>query len=228
MKDPGYLPVTLSRLAGAVLISALAGCASVDQLIVSPTTVCPGETVNVSWKTCGKTTLTQVPVPPGQSDECVDSLPINANPVAVGNSGTVQREVGGANAFYVEASTLFGKPKHKCVRVYVNEVLPLSGFPQCAGPRGIRTVVSRPAGAEWSARTQVGAVQNVNQIRVSVRHDGRVASLAPNEISSAFAASNPAGEWVIESDLRDGPDCGQVGAGVPNSLTLQVMPLCQN
>ena len=228
MKDPGNFSVMFSRLAGVTLMAAVAGCASVDQLIVSPTTICPGESVNVSWKTCGTTTLSQVPVPPGQSDECVDSLPVNATPLSVENTGTVQRQVAAASVFYVEATGTFGKPAHKCVRVFVNEALPLSGIPQCSGPRAIRTVVLRPAAAQWSGRAQVGAVQNLNEVRVSVRHDGRTASLAPNEISSAFASSNPAGEWVIESELRDGPDCGQAGASVPNSLALQVIPLCQN
>jgi len=228
MRDPGNVGTTLVRLGPAILIFGLAGCASIDTFIVSPTTVCPGETVNVSWKTCGKTTLTQIPLQSGQSDECVDSLPVGVSPVEVSNSGTVQREVSGANVFYVEATAAFGKPAHKCVRVFVNEVLPLSGIPQCAGPRVIRTVVSRPVGSEWSPRTQIGAVQNVSQVRVSVRHDGRIASLAPNEISSVFAASNPAGEWVIESDVMSGPDCGQAGTSVPNSLTLQVIPRCQN
>jgi hypothetical protein len=148
--------------------------------------------------------------------------------MTVPNSGTVQREMAGANVFYVEASGWFGKPVHKCARVFVNQALPLSGIPQCAGPRGIRTVVSRPPGAEWSGQMGVGAVQNLNLVRVSVRHDGRVASLAPNEISSAFRTSNPAGEWIIESELQGGPDCGQAGASVPPSLTLQVLPVCQN
>jgi hypothetical protein len=228
MKDLGYLPVALFRLASAVLVAGLAGCASIDQFVVSPTTVCSGETVNVSWRTCGKTTLTQVPIQPGQSDECLDSLPVGSNPLAVANSGTVQREMAAANVFYVEASGWFGKPVHKCTRVFVNEALPLAGIPQCSGPRAVRTVVSRPPGAEWSGRMGVGAVQNPNLVRVSVRHDGRVASLAPNEISSAFRTSNPAGEWVIELDLRDGPDCGQSGASIPPSLTLQILPLCQN
>lgn len=212
----------------AVLVFGLAGCASIDQFAVSPPAVCPGESVKVSWKTCGTTTLTQVPLQPGQSDECLDSLPVGSNPMTVPNAGAVLREMAAPNVFYIETSGWFGKPIHQCRRVFVNQALPLSGIPQCAGPRGIRTVVSRPAGAEWSENMKVGAVQNRNEVRVSVRHDGRVASLAPNEVSQAFATSNPAGEWVIESDLQGGPDCGQAGAGVPPSLTLQVLPVCQN
>ena len=218
----------MKELGFAVLVFGLAGCASIDQFTVSPTAVCPGETVNVSWKTCGTTTLTQVPLQPGQSDECLDSLPVGSNPMTVPNSGTVQRQMSAPNVFYVETSGWFGKPIHKCTRVFVNQALPLSGIPQCSGPRGIRTVVSRPSGAEWGGGMGVGGVQNLNQVRVSVRHDGRVASLAPNEISAAFRTSNPAGEWIIESELQGGPDCGQAGAGVPPSLTLQVLPLCQN
>jgi hypothetical protein len=228
MKDLGHLPAALFRLASAVLLVGLAGCASIDRFDVSPTAVCSGETVNVSWKTCGATTLTQVPIQPGQSDECLDSLPVGSNPMTVPNSGTVRREMAAANVFYVETSGWFGKPIHQCKRVFVNQALPLSGIPQCAGPRAIRTVVSRPPGAEWSGQMGVGGVQNLNQVRVSVRHDGRVASLAPNEISAEFKTSNPAGEWIIESELPAGPDCGQAGASVPPSLTLQVRPLCQN
>ena len=216
----------MKNLGFAVLVFGLAGCASIDKFEVSQPAVCPGETVKVSWKTCGTTTLTQVPIQPGQSDECLDSLPVGANPMTVPNAGAVLREMAAPNVFYIETSGWFGKPVHQCRRVFVNQALPLAGVPQCAGPRGIRTVVSRPAGAEWSERMGVGAVQNLSTVRVSVRHDGRVASLAPDEISQAFATSNPAGEWVIESELQDGPDCGQAGARVPHSLALQVSPIC--
>ena len=212
----------------AVLVFALAGCASIDKFEVSQSAVCAGETVKVSWKTCGTTTLTQVPIQPGQSDECLDSLPVGSNPMAVPNSGTVQRQMTAANVFYIETSGWFGKPVHKCARVFVNQALPLAERPQCAGLRTIRTVISRPAAAEWSENMKVGAVQNLNEIRVSVRHDGRAASLAPKEISQAFATSNPAGEWIIESELQDGPDCGQAGNRAPNVLMLQVLPVCQN
>jgi hypothetical protein len=228
MKDLRCPFPALFRLASAVVVVGLTGCASIDKFEVSQPAVCPGETVKVSWKTCGTTTLTQVPIQPGQSDECLDSLPVGSNPMSVPNAGAVHRAMAAPNVFYIETSGWFGKPVHKCARVFVNQALPLAGSPQCAGPRGIRTVVSRPAGAEWSENMKVGAVQNLNLVRVSVRHDGRVASLAPNEISQAFATSNPAGEWIIESELQGGPDCGQAGASVPRSLTLQVLPVCQN
>ncbi len=217
----------LFLLACVVLTVGFAGCASISQLTVAPTTVCPGENVHVSWRTCGTTTLTQVPIRPGQSDECVDSLPVGASPVPVSSSGTVERQASGDTVFYVEAKGWLGKPSHKCVRVFVNEVLPLAGIPQCAGPRAIRVVVSRPAGSSWSGRTTVGVVQNLNDIPVSVRHGGRVATLAPRETSGAFSTMDPGGDWIIESDLQDGPDCGQAGTRVPTALSLQVNPLCQ-
>lgn len=227
MVDHPSLPTRLFPIAFTVLALGLAGCASVKQLTVVPTTVCPGESVNVSWSTCGTTTLTQVPLRPGQSDECVDSLPVGSTPVTVANSGTVERQASGDSVFYVEARGLLGKPAHKCVRVFVNEVLPLAGIPECAGLRAIRVAVARPAGSAWSGRTTVGVVQNLNDVPVSVRHGGRVASLAPRETSSAFSTTDPAGDWIIESNLQDGPDCGQAGARVPAALSLQVTPLCQ-
>ena len=227
MRGLGTRKGLFSLLACVVLTVGLAGCANISQLTVAPTTVCPGENVNVSWRTCGTTTLTQVPIRPGQSDECVDSLPVGASPVPVANSGTVERQASGDTVFYVEAKGWLGKPSHKCVRVFVDKVLPLAGIPQCAGPRAIRVVVSRPAGSSWSGRTTVGVVQNLNDIPVSVRHGGRVATLAPRETSGAFSTMDPGGDWIIESDLQDGPDCGQAGTRVPTALSLQVNPLCQ-
>jgi len=227
----GLFPASLSlrpfSLTCLMLTLGLVGCASIHQLAVAPTTVCTGESVNVSWRTCGTTTLTQVPIQPGQSDECVDSLPVGASPVPVSNAGTLKRQAIGDSVFYVEAKSWFGRPAHKCVRVFVNEVLPLAGIPQCAGVRTIRLVVSRPAASAWSARTTVGDVQNMNDVSVSVQHGGRIAKLAPKETSEAFSRTDPAGDWTIESGLQDGPDCGQSGAKVPNSLSLRVNPLCQ-
>src|SRR5258705_5155728 len=89
---PVNFPTRLSLLACVVLTVGLAGCASISQLTVAPTTVCPGESVNVSWRTCGTTTLTQVPIGPGQSDECVDSRPAVASPGPGSYSVTVQRQ----------------------------------------------------------------------------------------------------------------------------------------
>jgi len=224
---PSSLPRTLVPFICAILSVGFAGCAKVNQLTVTPTTVCAGESVNVSWRTCGTTTLTQVPLRPGQSDECVDSLPVGANPEHVSNYGTVERQASGDAVFYVEAKGWLGKPVHKCVRVFVNEVLPLAGVPQCAGPRAIRVVVSRPVGASWSGRAIVGVVQNVNDVRVLVRHGGRDVNLAPRETTRAFSETDPGGDWTIKSDLPDGPDCGQAGAKVPSALSLQVNPLCK-
>ena len=218
----------MKNLGFAILVLGLTGCASIDKFDVSQPAVCAGETVKVSWKTCGTTTLTQVPIQPGQSDECLDSLPVGSNPMAVPNAGTVERQMTAANVFYIETSGWFGKPVHKCARVFVNQALPLGDSPQCTGPRTFRTVVARPPSAKWSENMKVGDVQNLSEIRVSVRHDGRMASLAPKEISQAFATSNPAGDWIIESELQDGPDCGQAGTKVPRSLTLQIRPVCQN
>jgi hypothetical protein len=224
---PSSLPRTVVPLIYAMLSVGFAGCARVNELTLTPTTVCAGESVNVSWRTCGATTLTQVPLRPGQSDQCVDSLPVGADPERVSNFGTIERQVVGDAVFYVEAKGWLGKPVHKCVRVFVNEVLPLAGVPQCVGSRAIRVVVSRPVGAIWSGRAMVGVVQNLNDVRVLVRHGGRAVNLAPRETTRAFSEADPGGDWTIESDLADGPDCGQAGTKVPPALSLQVSPLCQ-
>ena len=109
----GLFPASLSlrpfSLTCLMLTLGLVGCASIHQLAVAPTTVCTGESVNVSWRTCGTTTLTQVPIQPGQSDECVDSLPVGASPVPVSNAGTLKRQAIGDSVFYVEAKSWFGR-----------------------------------------------------------------------------------------------------------------------
>jgi len=53
MRGLGTRKGLFSLLACVVLTVGLAGCASISQLTVAPTTVCPGENVNVSWRTCG-------------------------------------------------------------------------------------------------------------------------------------------------------------------------------
>jgi hypothetical protein len=207
---------------------ALCGCASVTEVTVRPATICSGDAVSVAWRASGVTSLFQVPLGVGQSDQCIDSLIEGSAPSSVRSKGEVQRQIQRSTVFYVEARAPLGKPAHGCARVFVNEALPLAGIAECSGLRRVRVIVSRPPGSQWGASAKVGSVQNLNEIPIVVSHDGISDALTPGSLSAAFVSRDANGDWTLDYMLENGPDCGQAGAKVPPSLSIRVLPLCAN
>jgi hypothetical protein len=207
---------------------AMCGCAGVKDVHVDPPVSCPGETVSIQWQATGSVSMIQVPLEPGQSDQCIDTLIAGRTQTPVQNQGTIRQPVQQRTVFYVEAHGPFGKPAHGCATAFVNEALPLAGISQCSGPRHVGIGVARPSDSQWSARAKVGSVKNTNDVTVTVSHGGVTETLSPGATSAAFANSDPNGGWAIDYVLPDGPDCGQAGAKVPPSLSILVLPYCGN
>jgi len=208
------------------VLLTLCGCASVKEVTVDPPVSCPGETVSVSWQATGSASLFQVPLEPGQSDQCIDTLIAGHMPTPVQSQGQNRLPIQQSTIFYIEARGLMGKPAHQCARAFVNEALPLAGISQCSGPRHVGIGVARPNDSQWSPGAKVGSVKNTNDVTVKVSHDGVTETLAPGATSAAFANSDPNGGWAIDYLLPDGPDCGQSGAKLPASLSILVLPHC--
>jgi hypothetical protein len=209
------------------VLLTLCGCANVKKVTVDPPVSCPGETVSVSWQATGNTSLFQVPLASGQSDQCIDTLIAGRTPAPVQSQGESRLPIQRSTVFYVEARGLLGKPAHQCARAFVNEALPLAGISQCSGPRHVAIGVARPSDSQWSAHAKVGSVKNTNDVTVTVSHGGVTETLAQGATSAAFANSDPNGGWAIDYVLPDGPDCGQSGAKVPASLSILVLPHCE-
>jgi hypothetical protein len=169
-----------------------------------------------------------VPLEPGQSDQCIDTLIAGRTSTSVQSQGTIRLPIQQKTVFYVEAHGLLGKPAHGCAPAFVNDPLPLADTSKCSGPRHVGIGVARPSDSQWSARAKVGSVKNTNDVTVTVSHGGVTETLAPGATSMAFANSDPNGGWAIDYVLPDGPDCGQAGAKVPPSLSILVLPYCGN
>jgi hypothetical protein len=184
--------------------------------------------VTVSWQATGTTSLFQVPLDSGQSDQCIDTLIAGRTPMPVQSQGDVRQQLQQNTVVYIEARGLLGKPAHQCARAFVNEALPLAGIAQCSGPRHVGITVARPSGSQWSARAKVGSVKNTNNVTVTVRHGGVTEAVASGTVSQAFTNSDPNGDWAIDYVLPDGPDCGKSGAKLPASLSILVLPYCGN
>jgi len=210
----------------SVLMLALGGCASVKEVTVQPATICPGDTVSLSWRGSGVISVYQVPLAAGQPDQCIDTLIRGIAASSEQSEGTLRLPLRQNSVFYVEARGWMGKPAHRCARVFVNAALPLAALSQCAGPRRVRVVAFRPPGSQWSASARVGTVQNLNDVPVEVGHAGISEALGPGSVSEAFAELDDEGAWSVEYVLQDGPDCGQAGAKVPPSLSIRVSPVC--
>ena len=208
------------------LLLTMCGCASVKNVTVDPPVSCPGETVSVSWQATGSTSLFQVPLEAGQSDQCIDTLVAGRTPTPVQSQGESRRPIHQSTVFYIEARGVLGKPAHRCARAFVNEALPLAGISQCSGPRHAGIGVARPTDSRWSEGAKVGSVKNTNEVTVTVSHGSVTETLIPGAASAAFADSDPNGGWAIDYALLDGPDCGQAGAKLPASLSILVLPNC--
>jgi hypothetical protein len=222
------LPWTCLRAPTTSVLMILCACTSVKNIAVDPQVACPGETVTVSWQATGSTRLFQVPLEPGQSDQCIDTIVAGRTPTRVRSQDTIRLPIQQRTVFYVEARGPFGKPAHQCVSAFVNDALPLAGISQCSGPRHVVIGVARPIDSQWSARAKVGSVKNTNDVTVTVSHGGVTEALAPGIKSAAFVNSDPNGGWAIDYVLPDGPDCGKEGARAPASLSILVLPHCGN
>jgi hypothetical protein len=216
----------LHRATVGPLLLSLCACAGVKNVAVDPPVSCPGETVSVRWQATGSTRLFQVPLEPGQSDQCIDTLVAGRTPTPLQSQGQNRLPIQQSTVFYIEARGLLGKPAHRCATAFVNEALPLAGISQCSGPRHVGIGVARPSDSQWSAHAKVGSVKNTNDVTVTVSHGGVTETLAPGATSAAFASSDPNGGWVIDYVLPVGPDCGQSGAQLPASLSILVLPHC--
>jgi hypothetical protein len=230
-----------SRLAVAVLGLVISSCASVQGVTVSPSTACPGDLITVSWVARGKTELAAIPLntpaadSPGQAvDYCVDALASGVKASPEPSRGTITLRSSGDTAFLVQAQGWLGTPAHKCAPLFVNRVLPLSNVPQCiakaTGPalRAAQVHLLRPSGSRWSATATTGLVKNDNPVEVTIRHAGRSILLPPGGETALFTGTDPNGDWWVEYTWPAGPQCGLQGAPVPNSLSLEVHPLCSS
>jgi hypothetical protein len=167
-------------------------------------------------------------------DFCVDALASGAKLNPEPSRGTVTLQASGDTVYFVEARGWFGKPAHGCARLFVNQVLPLSDVPACipeaTGPavREARVHLVRPSGSRWSATATTGLIENDNPVAVTVRHVGKSIVLPAGGQTDLFAGTDPNADWWVEYSWAAGPPCGQAGAPVPNSLSLEVHPLCSS
>lgn len=228
-----------SRIAIAAFGFIVSSCASVQSVTVVPSTACPGEPITVSWVARGDTVMAVVPLhglTPATgarpTDFCVAALAAGIKLDPEPSHGTVALHASGDTVYLVQATGWLGKPAHRCARLFVNQILPLSDLPQCTpGAAGMSTQAARvhlvrPSNSRWSARTTTGVVDNINPVPVTVRHAGKSIVLPAGAKTDFFTGTDPNTGWWLEYAWTEGPPCGSAGAPVPNSLSLEVHPLC--
>jgi hypothetical protein len=229
------------RVAVGAIATVVSSCASVQSVTVSPSTVCPMDSVTVSWIARGGTQLATIPLTTAADasraqavDFCVDALASGAKVRPEPSRGALTVQASVDTVYLIQAQGWIGKPAHKCARLFVSQVLPLSDVPQCAtGTTGAdlrkaQVHLIRPSGSRWSATATTGLVKNDNSVRVTIRHAGKSISVPPGGETNLFAGTDPNGDWWVEFAWNTGPRCGLPGAPVPNSLSLVVHPLCSS
>lgn len=227
------------RLGVGALALALSSCASVQSVTVAPSTACAGDPIRVSWVASGTTEVAVVPLDAAAArpsmaaeDFCVDALASGLKPNPEPSRGSVALRASVDTAFLVQAQGWFGKPAHRCARLFVNQVLPLSDVPECVSGatggelRAAQVHLIRPNGSRWSTTATTGVVENDNSVAVAVRHAGKSISLPAGGRTDLFTGTDPNADWWVEYTWSEGPRCGNVGAPVPNSLSLEIHPLC--
>ena len=228
-----------AKLAVAAVGLLISSCASVHSVTVSPSTACPGESVTLSWAASGRTELAAIPLhtaaagSPGQAlDFCVDALASGIKTTTEPSRGTLTEQASVDTVYLIQTQGWFGASAHKCATLFVNQVLPLSDLPQCLSGatatelRAAQVHLIRPNGSRWDASTTTGLVKNDNPVTVTIRHAGRSISLPPGAPTHLFEGTNPNSDWWVTYTWTTGPQCGLPGAPVPNSLSVEVHPLC--
>jgi hypothetical protein len=174
-------------------VLTLPGCAArVVRFQAAPSHVCAGTPVTLTVETVGSPAVSTAP------------------PLAEGPGRTYRPAV--TTRFFLTVSRFLGKKARSETEVRVmpgspGEADEITANVVCAGGRISGTVQRDPAA--WDPRLRVAAVESGEDRDVEVVHEGRSATLTPQQpTTSAFEGTSPGGAWTLSSALRAGESCG--------------------
>ena len=204
--------VILTTLLIAPLV---AGCAQIKSFSVTPSIVCPGETVEVDWKASDKIVLDAAPLLKGTGE----------GPSEGSRSFAPMENV----RFTIKVPGLLKSVQ----REWDVQVIPsqsaglLGGVAQCGGsPQSVSTSFTLQQKDTSSRVRAVSIVNNYNR-PLGVNKEDIEVEIPPNGTTDRFKNASVIGTWTVSTPLAPDETCDNALDAVRGRLTIRTQMSCE-
>jgi hypothetical protein len=204
--------VVLTTLLIAPLI---AGCAQIKSFSVTPSIICPGETVEVDWKASNKIALEAAPPLEGAGE----------GPSEGSRSFVPTENV----RFTVKVPGLLKNAQREWdVQVIPSHsTLLLGGVAQCGGsPQSVSTSFTLQQ-KDTSSRVRAVSIANNYNRTLGVSKEDIEVEILPNGTTDRFKNSSVIGTWTVRTPLASDETCDNALDAVRGRLTIRTQMSCE-
>ena len=191
----------------------ITGCAQIKSFTVAPSTICPGESVEITWKASDAVSLSASPPLAGEGE----------GPAEGARSLAPQR----STRFTLKASGLLKSDQREWdVQVIRSETERfLGGLGRCEDDRFVTTAFTIE---QEVTSARVHAVSIVNQYKrpLLVSKDGIEVEIPANSATERFKTVPVAGIWTIRARVAPNESCGAALDAVSGRLSIKTRMSC--
>ncbi len=204
----------LAILATLFLTPLIAGCAQIKSFSAAPSTVCPGETVQIDWEASDKVMLNAVPSLKG----------VGEGPAEGSRSFAPTQNT----RFILEVAGLLKNAQ----REWDVTVVPsqssrlLGGVAQCEGNPPLVSASFSIQQKDSSSRIRAVSIENNYHRTLKVSKDDIEAEIAPDSATDRFKNVSVIGSWTIRAPTGAGETCNSVLEAVRSRLTIKAQMSC--
>ncbi|SEK68708.1 hypothetical protein [Nitrosovibrio tenuis] len=197
-----------------LLTPFIAGCAQIKLFSVAPSTVCPGETVQIDWKASDRVMLNAVP-----SVEGVGEGPPEGSRSFMPTENT---------RFILNVPGLLKSAQ----REWDVTVIPsqssrlLGGVAQCGGNPPFASASFSIQQKDSSSRVRAVSVGNNYHRHLVVSKDDIEVEIPPDGSTDGFKNASVIGTWTIRTPLGTNEACENVLDAIRNRLTIKTQMSC--
>ncbi|HET7060879.1 MAG TPA: hypothetical protein VFI43_01730 [Nitrosospira sp.] len=205
----------LKILVTLLVTPLVTGCAQIKYFSVAPTTICPGEAVQVDWKASDRVLLSTLPPLPGTGEGPPEGS-LSFTPVQ-------------DTRFTLKVPALLKSAQ----REWDVSVIPaqssrlMGGVAQCSGNPASVSATFSVQQKDTSSRVRVTSIQNNYQRTLKVGKDNVEAEIAPGTATDQFKNVPVSGTWTIRAPVAGGETCDSVLDSVRSRLTINVQMSCK-
>ena len=201
------------------LLASQDGCVkrgSIESFTIQPTTICAGDTINISWTAFGRVSLSASPA------ANVRFSSTGTQPAEGSMTATVRDT---ANITITAEGTEGSDSENKHLTVMRSgDIHRISSFGQCDGATPAWSNTFEPS--EFSDNIRVDVVTNITpDSAVNVSHAGRADRIAPFGRSSTFSGTLLEGDWIFSRDVTPNP-CLEERSGPVPGVTVEATITC--
>lgn len=201
-------------LATLFITPLIAGCAQIKSFSAVPSTVCPGETVQIDWKASDKVMLNALP-----SLEGVGGGPAEGSRSFAPTQNT---------RFILEVPGLLKNAQ----REWDVTVIPsqssrlLGGVAQCEGVPPFVSASFSIQQKDSSSRVRAVSIENNYHRPLKISKDDIEVEIAPDGATDQFKNVPVIGTWTIRTPIGAGEACDSVLEAVRSRLTIKTQMSC--